>query len=181
MWIVSYIGIFVERFIVVYAFYPKKKNRAHARLWNIKKVKCQGIRLPVSHHFPLFWILVEEIHHRTQCKTKVVQLQVYNKIWMLSHLSSSKYLSGFWICNISLIFHSGGMCDEKTVEYLRDLIAERQVIEEHVTGNRNKPHLQSESDCIKTTTDNNPSTSSHPTTSSSGCTKSIAQRLLDQG
>ena len=73
------------------------------------------------------------------------------------------------------------MCDEKTVEYLRDLIAERQVIEEHVTGNRNKPHLQSESDCIKTTNiDNNPSTSSHPTTSS-GYTKSIAQRLLDQG
>ena len=84
MWIVSYIRIFVERFIVVYAFYPKKKNRAHARLWNIKKVKCQGIRLPVSHHFPLFWILVEEIHHRTQCKTKVVQLQVHNKIWMQS-------------------------------------------------------------------------------------------------
>ena len=93
MWIVSYIRIFVERFIVVYAFYPKKKNRAHARLWNIKKVKCQGIRLPVSHHFPLFWILVEEIHHRTQCKTKVVQLQVYNKIWILNHLSSSKYIS----------------------------------------------------------------------------------------
>ena len=36
-WIVSYMRIFVERFIVVYAFYPKKKNRAHARLWNIKK------------------------------------------------------------------------------------------------------------------------------------------------
>ena len=38
-WIVSYMRIFVERFIVVYAFYPKKKNRAHARLWNIKKSK----------------------------------------------------------------------------------------------------------------------------------------------
>ena len=37
MWIVSYIRIFVERFIVVYPFYLKKKNRAHARLWNIKK------------------------------------------------------------------------------------------------------------------------------------------------
>ena len=37
MWIVSYIQIFVERFIVVYPFYRKKKNRAHARLLNIKK------------------------------------------------------------------------------------------------------------------------------------------------
>ena len=37
MWIVSYIRIFVERFIVVYPFYLKKKSRAHARLWNIKK------------------------------------------------------------------------------------------------------------------------------------------------
>ena len=178
MWIVSYIRIFVERFIVVYPFYLKKKNRAHARLWNIKKwnVKAYEFQFRIISLCFEFWCRKYITGHNAKPKwfrcryiIKFECLAIYQvqNLWV-------------WICNISRIFHSGGMCDEKTVEYLRDLIAERQVIEEHVTGNRNKPHLQSESDCIKTTTDNNPSTSSHPTTSS-GCTKSIAQRLLDQG
>lgn len=75
------------------------------------------------------------------------------------------------------------MCDEKTVEYLRDLIAEKQVIEEHLsiegrTDNRNgiPGTSQSENESNK-----NPSTSASHANNSGGTTKSIAQRLLDQG
>ena len=80
------------------------------------------------------------------------------------------------------------MCDEKTVEYLRDLIAEKQVIEEHITRtlssnhNNTMPNSQSnyqdDNESNKNEIENNPSTSH---TTSSGTTKSIAQRLLDQG
>ena len=49
------------------------------------------------------------------------------------------------------------MCDEKTVEYLRDLIAEKRTLE---TNNNN----------LTTDPDNN-----------SNATKSIVLRLLDQG
>ena len=83
----------------------------------------------------------------------------------------------------------GGMCDEKTVEYLRDLIAEKQVIEEHVKGapvnTRNEittntqPNYQGDNESNKNTTEIIPTTSSH--TTNGGATKSIAQRLLDQG
>ena len=52
---------------------------------------------------------------------------------------------------------AGGMCDEKTVEYLRDLIAEKRTLE---TNNNN----------LTADPDNN-----------SNATKSIVLRLLDQG
>ena len=52
---------------------------------------------------------------------------------------------------------AGGMCDEKTVEYLRDLIAEKRTLE---TNNNN----------LTTDPENN-----------SNATKSIVLRLLDQG
>ena len=81
------------------------------------------------------------------------------------------------------------MCDEKTVEYLRDLIAEKQTIDDHVKGATNSTHnevtsnnqsnYQGDKESIKNTTENNPATPSH--TANGGATKSIAQRLLDQG
>jgi hypothetical protein len=81
------------------------------------------------------------------------------------------------------------MCDEKTVEYLRDLIAEKQVIEEHVNGSQAstrheiatniQSNYQGDNESNKNTTETNPTTSSN--TTNGGATKSIAQRLLDQG
>ena len=83
----------------------------------------------------------------------------------------------------------GGMCDEKTVEYLRDLIAEKQVIEEHVKGAHgstrneitanNQSGYQGDNESNKNTADNISTAASHAT--NGGAAKSIAQRLLDQG
>jgi len=81
---------------------------------------------------------------------------------------------------------AGGMCDEKTVEYLRDLIAEKQLLEEHIanaaTNNRN---FQGDNNEPNTNaTENGSSTSSSHATNNvnnNGATKTIAQRLLDQG
>ena len=78
------------------------------------------------------------------------------------------------------------MCDEKTVEYLRDLIAEKQLLEEHIasaaTSNRN---FQGDNNEPNTNaTENSSSTSSSHATNNvnnNGATKTIAQRLLDQG
>ena len=89
------------------------------------------------------------------------------------------------------------MCDEKTVEYLRDLIAEKQVIEEHITdaltNNRNNTtpktdhrliSQQGENASNKNALENSPTmnnSSIKTQTASCGTSKSIAQRLLDQG
>ena len=91
------------------------------------------------------------------------------------------------------------MCDEKTVEYLRDLIAEKHVIEEHITKSlaNNSSNMsakthsdhrlisqQGENESNKNTLENTTAmknTSTKTQTTSCGPQKSIAQRLLDQG
>ena len=99
------------------------------------------------------------------------------------------------------------MCDEKTVEYLRDLIAEKQAMENHVAAtapqqqtSSNKlastknqtdyrsTHQQqgSEKDSNKNIIENSNETKNYATTTDSqspkcGTRRSIAQRLLDQG
>ena len=84
------------------------------------------------------------------------------------------------------IHSSGGMCDEKTVEYLRDLIAEKQLLEEHIanttTSNRCYQDNNNEGNNTNPTENDKPSTSSsHTPNNVNGATKTIAQRLLDQG
>ena len=90
------------------------------------------------------------------------------------------------------------MCDEKTVEYLRDLIAEKQTLQEHVaeafSNSRNNTsikeqsehrptHQHGEHDTNQNVMGNSCSTNSSSDTQSTSCgtRRSIAQRLLDQG
>ena len=86
------------------------------------------------------------------------------------------------------VYNSGGMCDEKTVEYLRDLIAEKQRLEEHIANtaanNRNYQGDANEGSSTNATENDKPSTSSSHApnnVNNNGATKTIAQRLLDQG
>ena len=90
------------------------------------------------------------------------------------------------------------MCDEKTVEYLRDLIAEKQTLQEHIaeafSNNRNNTsikdqpehrptHQHGEHDTNQNVMGNSCSSNSSSDTQSTSCgtRRSIAQRLLDQG
>ena len=90
------------------------------------------------------------------------------------------------------------MCDEKTVEYLRDLIAEKQALQEHIadvfSNNRNNTsikdqpehrptHQQGEHDTNQNIMGNSGSSNSSTDTQTTSCgtRRSIAQRLLDQG
>ena len=97
------------------------------------------------------------------------------------------------------IVSAGGMCDEKTVEYLRDLISEKQVIEDHIAGALSNNHRnnisskgqsehrlisqQGENESNKNAPNENSTTMSNSSTKTQSCgtSKSIAQRLLDQG
>ena len=90
------------------------------------------------------------------------------------------------------------MCDEKTVEYLRDLIAEKQTLQEHIaeafSNNRNSTsikdqsehrlnHQHGEHDTNQNMmgTSGSSGSSTDTQTTSCGTRRSIAQRLLDQG
>ena len=81
------------------------------------------------------------------------------------------------------MFDTGGMCDEKTVEYLRDLIAEKQLLEEHIANAvaNNRSYQGDNNESNVNAAENNISPSSSHATNNNGATKTIAQRLLDQG
>jgi hypothetical protein len=79
---------------------------------------------------------------------------------------------------------TGGMCDEKTVEYLRDLIAERQTIENNNCNNANNAATQNVVNPVNPVNPVNQDGSAAAAVDNQlnqSPTKSIVLRLLDQG
>ena len=78
------------------------------------------------------------------------------------------------------MFDTGGMCDEKTVEYLRDLIAEKQLLEEHIANAvaNNRSYQGDNNESNANAAENNISPSSSHATNNNGATKTIAQHLI---